>query len=1369
MATIECLQLRGIRSYGPSSDTQIIFSSPLTILAGHTGSGKTAILEALKLAATGELPHSGKKSADGADFVHDPVIRSQSKTDATVCLTFTDVNGVKRRVDRCFALTASPSSGGWQRKFECTKRTIQQMGSHARIETCIATEINTTMSRLLRVSKPVLDNVVLVRQEESLWPLGKPGALKRVMDDIVAATSYANVLKEIRSCKKDQDKGRENVEAEMHKYAAKVQDLERLEKEIDDVKKDHQDVTSDVQVLDDELVGLRSERERASEIADAHERKCSERNQLRDDKKRTEWSKDEKLKSMPRSASNMSERTLEANIKQLEASLARTGREGSRPESEIENLQADIEQNKTSEQAAFLNDKRRLEHEIGLHVEQLKRLETLKEQFLVADYFGNTNNPINHRALPLRTSSNTDWTQSLKLFLKDAKETVLALSEDGKKKKTEAFGCKNAALVSVISKTQEKNRVEAELSNLRRELSSIADPQQSLEEAKKKFEDLKQSWEERSERVAHLKRELEEQRDRVRRTKEKLSVLETRQKEVARNQQKEARYYQCCQAEDNAKSLTDRVLSEFTDLICTSIPDDNLELLPLKQSLQQLSSDYVFTLATAQARKRILLDAHKKVVRQEEKVIQEAERIHKNMDAARNTASGRKTQVKADFRGVEIELEEAKRKVRDEIPYLMDIPRNVVDKERMVSLFPDIQRASNGALLRPRQDQLDFIEETITKVDMEVQKANTTIIRLEPAGVLHAEKDLEDFNNSKNDDGVHQCPACGLTSNSNVEDMRRNLENRVLFYKNPRNREVANRELKKLTDARDILRKVHKVVREALSMIPRYGKATENLEKANRSLQICQTNAEQAQRSFEATKTRLGNGAKSDNVESKRVECRKAFVDWETARQDIGAQAELSENTRDFRSSSELLDEMSNLRGKLSRQEEIVDSTRQEQEDSSQIERHFLAAQMRFMKVKSEKMHLSKLSMSANACQAQKETLTSTIAKLQEVLDSSTEEYYNIRDATDSVLEKAKNEFAERGSALDKWKTCLSDVQHCNRLQKDRELAKVKTSLQDIRERIGSQTKMLNSLQSQQRSRLALRNLRNEQEFRRLGRQLFDIDRRIQDKEKEISDLEQEANGTPTSKVADINTKIKEKDLEKASKTFQQEAHLQKLTELEKELDEMERQDFRRKLSEFRIRKQTEQLASNDLERYYRATDQALTAFHTLKMKSINKTIKELWHQTYHGTDIDDIEITADDLATDPSAALKRDFTYRVQMRQGKSKVDMRGRCSTGQKVLACLVIRLALAESFCTDCGIFALDQPTANLDREHAESLAVALRKIIENRSKRGKFQLLLITQDHEFIDMLGAQDYCDDFYVISKDGRGISKAQLKGWQEL
>ena len=62
-------------------------------------------------------------------------------------------------------------------------------------------------------------------------------------------------------------------------------------------------------------------------------------------------------------------------------------------------------------------------------------------------------------------------------------------------------------------------------------------------------------------------------------------------------------------------------------------------------------------------------------------------------------------------------------------------------------------------------------------------------------------------------------------------------------------------------------------------------------------------------------------------------------------------------------------------------------------------------------------------------------------------------------------------------------------------------------------------------------------------------------------------------------------------------------------------------------------------------------------------------------------------------------------------MMPGDHVLEMRGRCSAGQKVLASLIIRLALAETFCLNCGILTLDEPTTNLDHENIESLARSL----------------------------------------------------------
>lgn len=142
------------------------------------------------------------------------------------------------------------------------------------------------------------------------------------------------------------------------------------------------------------------------------------------------------------------------------------------------------------------------------------------------------------------------------------------------------------------------------------------------------------------------------------------------------------------------------------------------------------------------------------------------------------------------------------------------------------------------------------------------------------------------------------------------------------------------------------------------------------------------------------------------------------------------------------------------------------------------------------------------------------------------------------------------------------------------------------------------------------------------------------------------------------------------------------------------------------------------EISVSDVEKYAKALDRAIMNYHMMKMNAINKIIKQLWRQVYRGADIDHVEIRSEE--EDPSAMAeseaagaraRRVYTYRVVMVKGETALDMRGRCSAGQKVLASIIIRLALAETFCLNSGILALDEPTTNLDRENIESLASAL----------------------------------------------------------
>ena len=98
----------------------------------------------------------------------------------------------------------------------------------------------------------------------------------------------------------------------------------------------------------------------------------------------------------------------------------------------------------------------------------------------------------------------------------------------------------------------------------------------------------------------------------------------------------------------------------------------------------------------------------------------------------------------------------------------------------------------------------------------------------------------------------------------------------------------------------------------------------------------------------------------------------------------------------------------------------------------------------------------------------------------------------------------------------------------------------------------------------------------------------------------------------------------------------------------------------------------------------------------------------------------------------------------------------MRGRCSAGQKVLASLVVRLALAETFCHNCCVLALDEPTSNLDERNIKGFTEALGRIVNDRrkAKNSGFQLIVISHDNDFIDDLARLTEVPEYFRISKD---------------
>lgn len=203
--------------------------------------------------------------------------------------------------------------------------------------------------------------------------------------------------------------------------------------------------------------------------------------------------------------------------------------------------------------------------------------------------------------------------------------------------------------------------------------------------------------------------------------------------------------------------------------------------------------------------------------------------------------------------------------------------------------------------------------------------------------------------------------------------------------------------------------------------------------------------------------------------------------------------------------------------------------------------------------------------------------------------------------------------------------------------------------------------------------------------------------------------------------------------------------------------------DVHEEFRESTIQQQVVQQAVTELGLYEKALDRALLQYHEQRLQAVNAALEGLWTNTYRGGDIDRICIASD--KSKSSSTGRHTYKYSVQMVKGSVAMDMRGRCSAGQKVLASLCIRLALAETFCDSCGVLALDEPTTNLDEDNKRGLACAVVDLARSRASESNFQLLIITHDTEFVDQLGeAQRAAGDISTHRPQYLRVSRHELE-----
>jgi DNA repair protein RAD50 len=281
------------------------------------------------------------------------------------------------------------------------------------------------------------------------------------------------------------------------------------------------------------------------------------------------------------------------------------------------------------------------------------------------------------------------------------------------------------------------------------------------------------------------------------------------------------------------------------------------------------------------------------------------------------------------------------------------------------------------------------------------------------------------------------------------------------------------------------------------------------------------------------------------------------------------------------------------------------------------------------------------------------------------------------------------------------------------------------------------------------------RNLRDNHEVRRMRHEIDEMNETITSLEAQHAEQEKENYEREASRLQQKYVKLNSNFSSRMGEIKQMDDQLARETEELNSRFKDHGENYRRALISLR----TVEVANEDLAKYAKALDSAIMTYHSMKMEEINRIVDELWKKTYTGTDVDTIMIRSDN----ENSRGNRSYNYRVCMMKQDVELDMRGRCSAGQKVLASIIIRLALAECFGKNCGVIALDEPTTNLDSDNIESLANALSAIIETRRVQKNFQLIVITHDEHFLRHMNAAAYTDHFFRVERNPHQLSKISV------
>lgn len=1166
-------------------------------------------------------------------------------------------------------------------------------------------DIDREIPALMGVSKAILENVIFVHQDEANWPLAEPAILKKKFDDIFSATRYTKALEVLKKLHKEQAQG-------IKVYKLKLDNLRNLK---DAAHKFHENVEQDqgkanflrhqIRELEKTITDSRRKINVMEEGLKDYSKLKEEINVKESVRKMLKKQKDEQQQALHEEIEDTDEDLLTWQ-KDFNENLAKLRQNLMGSERNLKDAEVDLR--KISDQhTRNYSLQGKLQAEVEGNEKVNMELEAEIRKVFAEHNLGNVGtrslNYEEYRRLVQRVFQrfedlNRDYSQLKETNRAETAKLWRAVQQSSE----EYLGAKN----KVTAKQDKKAATEAAIANLDEDIASgsyaISDNElRRLDAAEKKADAEVKILTSREDDVRY-EEVIDDGKREIHELDTKLKILRREKDAVA------------CESADLAALRLRKEELEDKELALQKLLDDNKEAI--KKALKRLPET--------------------KDLKRE---IETALRVRKEnaAETGQKCALAEKEVVKVDSRIHETSLSLAK--------YQRD-------------------RDSKRKMLLGRLESILNLTVEITDFQVQLHEAVKAKENIKSTHDLCTgmKKMFDPF--EKQARNTHACPCCerGFTPEEEDEFVRKQRINASSYTDKLRESAAKAQEAEVKVQQLDKLRAIHDDYQKL---------SNELIPAAEKNLDALR---QEKARLTDAHEDMLGllahAEAEVDMVEKLRVPADRMtelYKDVENMKKQVADQEyKLDTRSQDTRT---LADIAAEIRAVEEKRDDIYRRVEKMREEHAFLKDDLLTWVNKLHMAREEKAKAASKITEIDRKKKEKEKLADEIVQIdldveiykqavssaQQKKERAEKEHTDFKNTKAMEEEVCLQEINKFNQEVDKLRNLLDILQKFSLSRKEEELGRLNEQIRRQEAEKSEKENVVKSLRDEVAKLASVvgnqtelkRKIDDNLQYRKYCRDEEEMIQKIEELEKQLADK-----GDLQTLEADLKRAMNDlqkllSELNRSQGTIA--VYESNVAKNKAELSQSQYKDIDKRYSTQLIQLKTTEMANKDLDKYYHALDKALLRFHSMKMEEINKIVKELWQQTYRGQDIDFIEIRSD-----AEGMGTRSYSYRVVMRSGDAELDMRGRCSAGQKVLASLIIRLALAETFCLNCGILALDEPTTNLDTPNAESLATALLRIMEDRRGQENFQLIVITHDERFAQLIGQRQHAERYYRISKD---------------